>query len=66
MCQDFKLNSGPEMSGSRESWPRPSLALLLQSGMLGPERTFRKSSQGRRAPHSLCIRVGGKNGERKA
>lgn len=46
---------------SWESWPRPFLALLLWSGLLGPEWTFRKSSQHRRAPDTLFVLLGDKS-----
>lgn len=45
---------------NRESWPRPFLALLLQSRILGPKWTFRKSSQRERASQSLFILLEGK------
>lgn len=45
----IKQRAGNEWE-SRQSWPRPFLALLLPSGLLGPKRTFRKSSQCREGP----------------
>lgn len=52
---------------NRESWPRPFLALLLQSRILAPKWTFRKSSQRERASQSLFILLEGKkNIQRKA
>lgn len=52
---------------NRESWPRRFLALLLQSRILAPKWTFRKSSQRERASQSLFILLEGKkNIQRKA